>query len=163
AILGVLGIAAVGALLFDMLLLSRGLLVSFRALLDSAGFDVRVMAADMPVAARPRIAEAEPAMAAIRALPEGDEVVAVRFGGAALAGRRGGTAEVFLLGADAGGRRRPWVLLQGRDLDPPAAGDLPPVVVNRNLARMVGLALGSALTLRGDCAREATAAPPVRL
>ena len=36
AALGILGIAAVGALLFDMLLLSRGLVVSFRHLLDSA-------------------------------------------------------------------------------------------------------------------------------
>jgi len=75
AVLGILGVAAVGALLFDMLLLSRGLLVSFRALLDSAGFDVRVMAADAPVLARPRIADAEAAAAAIRALPDVDEVV----------------------------------------------------------------------------------------
>ena len=43
-----LGIAAVGALLFDMLLLSRGLLVSFRELLDAAGFDVRVTAGELP-------------------------------------------------------------------------------------------------------------------
>jgi hypothetical protein len=39
--LGVLGVAAVGALLFDMLLLSHGLVLSFRDLLDRAGFDVR--------------------------------------------------------------------------------------------------------------------------
>ena len=44
--LGVLGVAAVGALLFDMLLLSRGLVLSFRDLLDRAGFDVRVLATD---------------------------------------------------------------------------------------------------------------------
>ena len=41
ALLGVLGVAAVGALLFDMLLLSNGLVLSFRDLLDRAGFDVR--------------------------------------------------------------------------------------------------------------------------
>src|SRR5258706_321589 len=41
---GVLGIAAVGALLFDMLLLSHGLVLSFRDLLDRAGFDLRVLA-----------------------------------------------------------------------------------------------------------------------
>jgi hypothetical protein len=34
--LGILGIAAVGALLFDMLLLSRGLVVSFRGPADRA-------------------------------------------------------------------------------------------------------------------------------
>ena len=35
--LGILGIAAAGALMFDMLLLSRGLLVSVRELLDRSG------------------------------------------------------------------------------------------------------------------------------
>ncbi len=35
--LGILGVAAVGALLFDMLLLSQGLLVSMRDLLDRTG------------------------------------------------------------------------------------------------------------------------------
>ena len=44
--LGILGIAAAGALMFDMLLLSRGLLVSVRELLDAFGFDVRVFASE---------------------------------------------------------------------------------------------------------------------
>ena len=39
AVLGIVGIAAVGALLFDMLLLSRGLVLSFGDLLESVGFD----------------------------------------------------------------------------------------------------------------------------
>ena len=52
--LGILGIAAAGALTFDMLLLSRGLLVSVRELLDSFGFDVRVMASEgMPQSRAP--------------------------------------------------------------------------------------------------------------
>ena len=44
--LAVGGVAVIGALLFDMLLLSRGLLVSFRDLLDTAGFDIRVVASE---------------------------------------------------------------------------------------------------------------------
>ena len=43
------GVAAIGALLFDMLLLSRGLVVSFGDLLDRSGFDVRVLASDAPL------------------------------------------------------------------------------------------------------------------
>ena len=43
AALAVSGVAVIGALLFTMLMLSRGLLVSFRELLDTAGFDVRVV------------------------------------------------------------------------------------------------------------------------
>ena len=50
AALGILGVAAVGALLFDMLLLSRGLIVSMQDLLDRGGWDVRVSAGDLPAA-----------------------------------------------------------------------------------------------------------------
>ena len=161
AVLGILGVAAVGALLFDMLLLSRGLLVSFRALLDSAGFDVRVMAADAPVLARPRIADAEAAAAAIRALPDVDEVVSLRLGNATATATGGLPQEIFFLGADAQSRRRPWILLEGQDLG--AAGGEPSIVVNRQLAKAMALRPGAEVTLRGDCTRGApTAAPPVR-
>jgi ABC-type lipoprotein release transport system permease subunit len=160
ALLGILGVAAVGALLFDMLLLSRGLLVSFRALLDSAGFDVRVMAADTPAFARPRIAEAEAAATAIRALPDVDEVVSLRLGNAVVTvdGRK---HDIFFLGADAESRRRPWILLEGADLG--ASGAEPALVVNRQLATALRLRPGAEITLRGDCTRGGpTAAPPVR-
>ena len=56
--LAILGIAAVGALLFDMLLLSRGLVLSFRDLLDRAGFDIRVLATDAPPFSGPLLTEA---------------------------------------------------------------------------------------------------------
>ena len=45
SVLAVAGVTVIGALLFNMLLLSRGLLVSFRDLLDTAGYDIRVIAA----------------------------------------------------------------------------------------------------------------------
>ena len=163
AVLGILGVAAVGALLFDMLLLSRGLLVSFRALLDSAGFDVRVMAADAPAFARPRIADAETAAAAIRALPDVDEVASLRLGSAIVTGADGGKHDIFFIGADAETRRRPWILLEGSDLGASDSGGPPALVVNRRLATALRLRPGSELTLRGDCTRgAATAAPPVR-
>jgi hypothetical protein len=155
AILGILGVAAVGALLFDMLLLSRGLLVSFRALLDSAGFDVRVMAADAPAFARPRIADAEAAAAAIRALPDVDEVVSLRLGHASVTGSDGRPREVFFLGADAQSRRRPWILLEGRDLGADG-GEVPGLVVNRQLARRWISAPGP----RSPCAGTAREARP---
>ena len=44
ACLAIGGVAVIGALLFNMLLLSQGLLLSFRDLLDTAGYDVRVLA-----------------------------------------------------------------------------------------------------------------------
>lgn len=160
ALLGILGIAAVGALLFDMLLLSRGLLVSFRTLLDSAGFDVRVMAADVPAFARPRIADGLVALAAIRALPEVDDAVAVRMGRAVVHGPDAQPLDIFLMGVDTTARRHPWILLDGRDRFP---ADAPTVLVNRNLAKALRLVVGSEVVLRGDCARgEATAVPATR-
>ena len=166
ALLGVLGIAAVGALLFDMLLLSRGLLVSLRTILDAAGFDVRVTAGDGPVAAGPRIASAGPAIAALRALPEVDEVVAMRFGEATATGIDGRARTLYFVGADPG-RRRPWTLLDGTE--PPGRGDgaVPSLVVNRNLATALGLTLEGGprareVSLRADCSPETSALPPTR-
>ena len=54
ATLGVLGVAAVGALLFDMLLLSQGLVVSMRDLLERSGWDIRVSVRRAARARRPR-------------------------------------------------------------------------------------------------------------
>ncbi|HZR26794.1 MAG TPA: FtsX-like permease family protein [Vicinamibacterales bacterium] len=44
AMLAIAGVTVIGALLFDMLLLSHGLLLSFADLLNSEGFEVRVLA-----------------------------------------------------------------------------------------------------------------------
>src|SRR6476660_2034199 len=75
--LAILGVAAVGALLFDMLLLSRGLVLSFRDLVDRAGFDVRVLQTDAAPFTGPLIAEADAVAAAIAALPQVEAVVPV--------------------------------------------------------------------------------------
>ena len=46
AVLGIVGVAAVCALLFDMLLLSRGLVLSMQDLLQQVGFAIRVTATE---------------------------------------------------------------------------------------------------------------------
>ena len=43
-LLAITGVTVIGALLFDMLLLSDGLLASFADLLNSEGFEIRVVA-----------------------------------------------------------------------------------------------------------------------
>src|SRR5206468_8939123 len=68
SVLAVSGVTVIGALLFNMLLLSRGLLVSFRDLLDTAGFDIRVVAADGSMVHRPPIGGASPLAGAIARL-----------------------------------------------------------------------------------------------
>jgi hypothetical protein len=78
--LGILGIAAAGALMFDMLLLSRGLLVSVREMLDAFGFDVRVLASEGPPQARTPLDHAADAAGTLAALPEVASAVPFRIG-----------------------------------------------------------------------------------
>ncbi len=79
AALGILGVAAVGALLLDMLLLSDGLVTSMRDMLERTGFDIRVTpAGELPQGGN-RIPGASTAVAAFAALPEVERVMAIRF------------------------------------------------------------------------------------
>src|SRR5205085_6155628 len=68
--LGVLGVAAVGALLFDMLLLSQGLIVSMRDLLERRGYDVRVTSTTALPRSGPLVSQATATAEALAALPE---------------------------------------------------------------------------------------------
>ena len=54
AVLAIVGVAVIGALNFDMLLLSHGLLLSFADLINSTGYDIRVVgSAGLPLARLP--------------------------------------------------------------------------------------------------------------
>ncbi len=129
AAVGVLGIAAVGALLFDMLLLSQGLVVSFRDLLNSIGYDVRVLTSDVGPIGGPRLKHASALARELAALPEVAEVVPVlvvdgetgakemsRGSRASDGSREGdGSAAAFTLTAMAPQTRKPWTLIGGSD------------------------------------------------
>lgn len=145
--LGVLGVTAIGALLFDMLLLSNGLLVSFRDRLDRSGFDVRVMASESPVMAGPPIEQVASLMSALRRSPVVAAVQRVSFGSADVEGHAS-SRRIALAGVDLAAPV-PWAIVRGRgplDADAPAG-----LVVNRNLARQFGLDIGSAVSLHGRC------------
>jgi putative ABC transport system permease protein len=79
-LLGIAGVTIVGALLFDMLLLSRGLVLSFGELLESVGFDVRVTATRALPGAGPGLEHASQLAAAIGSLPGVALAVPMRFG-----------------------------------------------------------------------------------
>jgi ABC-type lipoprotein release transport system permease subunit len=140
ALLGLLGIAVVGALLFDMLMLSRGLLLSFREILESTGYDVRVTATDALPGLGPPVEEARAAAEALRALPELAEVVPVRFGNVSVRGANGQTANVALVGTEVR-RRGEWRVLRGSELA--QGGDPPAIMVNRALAAQVAAEPGA--------------------
>lgn len=146
AVLGLTGVAVVGALLFDMLLLSRGLILSFRDLLESTGFDVRVTATEALPGLGPPIAEAAAAVETLRRLPELADVVPVRFGTATVESAAAKAREIAIVGTQAR-RRGEWRVIDGVDLSDGAAGGRPDMVVNRTFAREHGLRPGSVVRL----------------
>jgi len=160
ATLAMLGIAAAGALLFDMLLLSDGMIVSMGQLLERTGFDVRVTTTpEMPRTA-PSMEDANKTVEAIRRLPDVSTVLAVRFGdvtiersrdsglGARGSRESGKNHEDSLNGTFQGilGTTHPWSVVEGTDI----GGDRNNVVVNRALAADLGVGPGSELLVNAS-------------
>jgi putative ABC transport system permease protein len=161
AALGILGIAAVGALLFDMLLLSRGLVVSLRDLLDSVGFDVRVMSTDAAPLGGPRLAHATAAAGELAALPEIGEAVPIRMTDAEASIPGGRTIAFSLMGVDPV-RRRPWTVTAGHDLARAEPGTPPALLINGPLRDALRAAPGEDIAVRVTCAPDLAALPSVR-
>ena len=155
ASLGVLGVAAVGALLFDMLLLSQGLVVSMRDLLERTGFDLRVTATDSLPGQGPLIPNAVAAAQAIAKLPAVRSAIALRFANATIldGGPRGYYTSFQGV---AGTAAHPWSILRGRDIG--TGADL---VINENTAARLALEPGSRVVLRASCTDQRQALPPV--
>jgi len=158
-LLAIAGVAVIGALLFDMLLLSRGLLLSFADLLARAGYDVRIvggggMTLRMPIPDSRAIAEA------VGGLPEVEKVALVRILPARLA--RPGEAQsasVALVGAS-GMTAGVWTIVQGADLDG-ASTEACPLIVGRSLAARLHIAPGDAVRVNAEQAGVASALPAV--
>ena len=154
AILGVAGIAATGALLLDMLMLSQGLVVSMERLLADVGFDIRVTATEAAPLTGPPITNAASTVSSLAALSELEDVVPLRLGDAQV-DIDGRANHVTFMGADSA-TQHPWRLLEGRDLDSLRST----ILVNRNLATRLQLAPGATLTVRGACTTNFSV-PPV--
>jgi ABC-type lipoprotein release transport system permease subunit len=163
--LGILGVVAVGALLFDMLLLSRGLVLSFGDLLGRQGFDVRVLATDATPLTGPPLEHVTALADALRALPEIEAVAVLSIADVEVPTGTPGApfavedSDIEFIGADP--RARPtWTLLQGSDLAEASAPTVSPLVVNRTLANDLHLSPGSSLPLRARCGAGDVAVPP---
>ena len=177
ATLGILGVAAVGALLFDMLLLSNGLVVSMRDLLERSGFDIRVTATDsVPGGGGPMINDAAGAARGIAALPSVSAALTIRFADARLEGPAPNGVEgpvpsgveassaamsirSSLQGVGASSAR-PWTILRGSDL-PDDRRDGRELLINDNAARRLGVAPGATVIVRASCSDDREALPPV--
>ncbi len=164
SVLAVAGVTVIGALLFDMLLLSRGLLVSFRDLLDTAGFDIRVVAAEGSMIHRPPIAQAATLAEAIARLPDVQRVTRVRTETAqAIApGRTNSGIRVTLVGTTAAAAGTVWTIVSGSSLPSESSpGAPPPVVISPSLATEFHIDVGSTLGLRLFVPGAASALPPI--
>ena len=152
ASLGVLGVAAVGALLFDMLLLSNGLVISMRGLLERTGFDIRVTATDSLPGQGPLIPDAVARAQAISKLPSVRSAIALRFANAVIV--TGGPLGLYAsFQGVAGTATHPWTILRGRDIGTGAE-----IVVNENTAARGHLEPGARVTLTTFvCERRASA------
>ncbi len=130
AVRAILGVAAVGALLFDMLLLSRGLVVSLADRLDRVGFDVRVTTGEALSIAGDRIQLASDVFKTVSRLPEVEAVASKRIsaGWVLWSGFR---VPLTIVGASPG-QHAGWQVVKGKDLHE-ATGALPPVVVSRSV------------------------------
>ncbi len=155
ATLGILGVAAVGALLFDMLLLSNGLVISMRELLERSGFDVRVTATDSLPNGGPMIADATSAARAIAALPSVSGALTIRFANARIE-KPGITPVRSTLQGVGLSDTHPWTILRGNDLR--GGREL---LINENAARMLAVTPGAPVTVRASCSDESEALPPV--
>ena len=164
--LGVLGVAAVGALLFDMLLLSRGLVVSLADRLDRVGFDVRVTTGDALSVAGDRIEHVSAVVAKVARLPQVEAVVSMRIGDGWVLWPEL-RVPLTIIGATPG-QNAGWQIVEGRNLHE-SRGTLPPVVVSRSVlsatmrasGRTATTEIGRTLTVRGDCLDGMSALPPV--
>jgi putative ABC transport system permease protein len=162
AYLAIGGVAIIGALLFDMLLLSRGLLLSFRDLLDTAGYDVRVVASEGSPIHREPLAGAPSLADAIRRLPGVQRVALLRTGNATAVspGHEDTAVGVTLIGTSENAMSGAFDIVRGSPLPAAvAAGQPAPVIVSTKLAELQGLAPGSPLRLRVSLGGGASALP----
>jgi putative ABC transport system permease protein len=157
--LGVLGVAAVGALLLDMLLLSQGLIVSMRDLLERSGWDIRVSAGELPGRGG-RLSNAVSTAEQIAALPPVKSVLIVRLANAQIDRDNGAPIAATFQGIQASrpSSRPPWTVLRGRD-----ARGANEVVVDQSIANAANVTLGGTITLRASCVSDRESLPPTRL
>jgi putative ABC transport system permease protein len=159
AVLAVTGVVVIGALLFDMLLLSQGLLLSLRQMLDSAGYDVRVVSSDgFPV--RSAMPAASSIAGELATLPEVGELTVVRTDRAVVLANPHAPVETALLNVTPGTEERVWRSVAGASLGAVRETSAPPpAVIDRGLGEILGLAPGSMIHVRVVVSGAASALP----
>lgn len=150
----ILGLSVTGALLLDMTMLSGGLEASLGVVMSRLGFAVRVVPhGTLPFESDAEIPHGDQLAALIAAQP--DVTAAVPVVGTNLYVRGKKQFPSFALGVPGGGSGM-YAVLEGQDLPGPSRADvsgggpqmsIPPVVINRNMARLDNVHIGDLVIL----------------
>jgi putative ABC transport system permease protein len=155
AVLAVVGVAVIGALNFDMLLLAHGLLLSFADLINSTGYNIRIVgSAGLPLARLP-VERAGKLVEQIRELPQVASVAMMRTEPAATAQPDRPPLGLELIGTTDFDGEGIWKLIEGAGLK--SVGR--PIVISKALASRLSLTVGSTLRIRVRMAGEMSALP----
>ncbi len=142
--LAVAGVAVSAALLLDMVMLSSGMRESFRSLLTSRGFELRVAPkGTLPFDTEATIADATATLAALRESPDIAAVAPVLGATIHLPRADGSATSTAALGIDPQ-LQGDYVLLAGHE---PADGE---IIANDDLLAASGYRVGDTLTIAGD-------------
>ena len=164
AVLAVVGVAVIGALNFDMLMLSNGLLLSFADLLNSTGYNIRIAgSAGLPLARLP-IEDAGALLRDIQSLPEVASVAMMRTASAALIRQDRPADGIELIGSSDAAGLGIWRPVSGSNLDG-TEGDLSlqPAVIARPMADRMKLTPGSTINIRVRITGAMSAMPSIAL
>ena len=164
AVLAVVGVAVIGALNFDMLMLSHGLMLSFANLINSTGYNIRIAgSAGLPLARLP-IDDAGALMKEIAALPEVAAVATMRTANAAVMQPDRPPDGIELIGSSDLAGLGIWKPVSGSNLSG-SEGDpsLQPAVISRPMAERLKLTPGSTIHVRVRMSGSMSAIPSVDL
>ena len=163
AVLAVVGVAVIGALNFDMLMLSRGLILSFAGLLDSTTYDIRISGSGALPLARSPIDDAGPLMAKVASLPEIASVAIVRTAFGAFVEPNRPAQGLELIGSSQPAGLGVWRLAAGSNLDARKDEQVQTAVVSRELANRFNLAPGATIHVRVGVTGSMSAIPAIPL
>lgn len=161
AVLAVIGIAVIGALNFDMLMLSRGLVLSFADLLSGTEYNIRISGNSALPLARAPIAHAAALMDRVKALPEIASVAIMRTASATVLRPGQRPQSIELIGSSDSKGLGVWRRVAGEDLT--TTGTTQTAVVSRALAERFKLEIGATIHVRVGSEGSMSALPPVAL
>ena len=164
AVLAVVGVAVIGALNFDMLMLSRGLILSFASLLASSNYDIRISGSSGLPFARAPIDNAGPLMTQVAALPEVASVAIVRTAFGALVEPNRPAQGLELIGSSQPSGLGVWRLIAGSNLDARTGAQvIQTAVVSRALADRLNALPGATIHVRVGVVGSMSAIPAIPL